>query len=229
MKKAIFASLVLVTVAWGLKIENWGGVSATGILVTLDAQLDNINGDTSDNLYMPISSALFLTPTGQGWGRFGILSIGAWGGGFIKHNSFGQFYNASIGYGIGNLEIGLCFEPFKWLFIKPAIEFGGSFALIELNDAINDTTLNIYRSTLWQANAGASLTLQGNIPFKEDRFLGIFVTGGYLFPVYPSPLFTLDPTGIYGPYLTAGINLGKKTERVKGNLDEENQVDLEGK
>lgn len=228
MKKVLFASLFLVTVAWPTKIENWGSLGCTGINVNFEKELTQIFGDTSGGARVFYQSeGPLLMPTGQGFGKFGILTVGAWGGGFIK-NSGNDTLTISMGYGLGNLEVGLGLEPFKWLLIKPAIVLGGSVALLEFDRMTGDTTLDIYRATLGQANAGASLTLQGNIPLKEDKFLGIFVTGGYLFPVYPSPLFTMDPTGICGPYLTAGLNLGKKSERVKVNLDEEIPVDLEG-
>lgn len=223
MKRIVVVSLLYVGLAFAVRIENWGGFSATGIFFDFETELHNINGDTSLHYGLVIIGNPGPVITAQGWGQIGSLSIGAWGGGFLKQYRIGDidhYLYHSLGYGIGNIEVGLAIEPWGFILIKPAIDLGGSLALIE-QQINNGFVTDIYRATILQANAGAALTLQFDIPLREYRYMGIFVKGGYLVPVYP--FFGSLETGIYGPYLTAGINLGLKQEYQKGpsqNWDE---------
>ncbi len=228
MKKFFIAFLAAASLAFAMEVGSWGGFSFTGLLSDLEelnSTLADIDQDLGGGGNLEFTSPLFVLG-GEGGLRFGVLTVSAWGGGFSKQ-AWGDTTYASLGYGMGYAEVGVQWDPARWLSIRPAVELGGAGLELEIRERYggfggpDDTLYEPYRyaATAGQGNIGGSLAVQFNIPVGERGYVGISLKGGYLYPVIkprwhdfegeriasPAPSF-----GINGPFLTLGVNLGAR-------------------
>ncbi|MBN2381218.1 hypothetical protein JXM67_15570 [candidate division WOR-3 bacterium] len=231
MKKVVTISLILVAVLFAFKAGGWGGLTVSGFfpdLSGLNAEITRINheyvGGTDE---IRFNSPLFMIGA-HGCGQIGPLTIGGGGAGFGIREQ-GDTLSAHLRYGMGYGELGFQIEPYRWLWIRPCLQIGGSGFEIELDeiigsigDPLQDTLYAPYHhlTTAWSFDLGAALALHLNLPITGAGFVGLEIKGGYLYPMYTSEWRDennmtrreIEGFGIFGPYVQIAVNFGRSAD-----------------
>ncbi|TKJ43427.1 hypothetical protein CEE36_03585 [candidate division TA06 bacterium B3_TA06] len=223
--KVFVLSILSVMVTSAYPVGGWGGLGVAGMMVDVEGLNDNlttINREILGGSQTVEFGSPFYFIGGQGGGEIGLFSLGAWGGGLFSRTS-ADALSASLGYAIGSAELGLGLKPADWVWIRPCLDAGGAVFALELTEIgggeVGDALEEPYRSSLrgWQANAGAALAIQFNLPLCKRSLVGLMIQTGYLYPVYiswrdqdGSEIDPIEGFGMHGVYLRAGINLATR-------------------
>jgi hypothetical protein len=220
-RTGIAVVLVLSVFSVGMGFGGFGGKASFVDFEGLNRRLTRLNrGDPPDEGWGG-SDAFGLEPplfwlSGHGAGFVRDFTIGG-GGALAARQDRADSVHAEFGAGTGFFELGYCYSPFEYFWVRPCAQLSGAAWASYAHSRESFGNPNFSRWFLgWAIGGMPGLELMGRLPYGFRRYVGLYVKGGYFLPfMNPQWYGDEDPPafGLEGWSVEAGIRFGRMPPR----------------
>jgi hypothetical protein len=220
-RTGIAVVLVLSVFSVGMGFGGFGGKASFVDFEGLNRRLTRLNrGDPPDEGWGG-SDAFRLEPplfwlSGHGAGFAGDFTIGG-GGALTARQDRADSVFAEFGAGTGFFEVGYCYSPIQYFWVRPCAELSGAAwtSYVHSRESFNEP--NFSRWFLgWGIGAMPALELMGRLPYGYRKYAGLYLKGGYFLPLMKTQWYGDEPPhdfDLEGWSIEAGIRFGRTPPR----------------
>jgi len=213
--------LVLAAATLGMGFGGFGGKGAFVDFEGLNRRLTQLNRGEPPDEGWGGSEAFELKPPlfwlgGHGAGFVRDFTVGG-GGGLTARQARADSVSAEFGAGTGFLEVGYCYSPIQYFWVRPCAELSGAAWILYAHSRESFSEPNFSRWFVgWAVGAMPALELMGRLPYGFRKYAGLYVKGGYFLP-FMSPQWYGDESppdfDLEGWSIEAGVRFGRMPPR----------------